>query len=80
MYSRVPAGGEGTVSAIWNAAYDLGMAAGALCAGPVVGLAGYSVTFGLSAAIMLPALVIARRIRPAVGIREARPAAVEAGA
>jgi predicted MFS family arabinose efflux permease len=80
MYSRVPAGGEGTVSAIWNAAYDLGMAAGALCAGPVVGLAGYSVTFGLSAAIMLPALVIARRTRPAVGIREARHAAIEAGA
>ena len=30
MYARVPAGGEGAVSAIWNAAYDLGMAAGAL--------------------------------------------------
>ena len=28
MYARVPAGAEGPVSAIWNAAYDLGMAAG----------------------------------------------------
>ena len=26
MYARVPAGGESAVSAIWNAAYDLGMA------------------------------------------------------
>ncbi len=35
MYARVPAGGESAVSAIWNAAYDLGMAAGALGAGLV---------------------------------------------
>jgi predicted MFS family arabinose efflux permease len=64
MYERVSAGGAGTVSAIWNAAYDLGMAAGALCAGPVIGLAGYSVTFGLTAVVMLPALALVRRDRP----------------
>ncbi|HEX5116737.1 MAG TPA: MFS transporter [Pseudonocardiaceae bacterium] len=61
MYARAAAGGEGMVSAIWNAAYDLGMAAGALCAGPLVGMAGYSVTFGVTAAIMLPALALVRR-------------------
>jgi predicted MFS family arabinose efflux permease len=63
MYARVSTGGEGAVSAIWNAAYDLGMAAGALCAGPLIGLAGYSVTFGLTAAVMLPALALVRRDR-----------------
>jgi predicted MFS family arabinose efflux permease len=66
MYARVTAGGEGTVSAIWNAAFDLGMAAGALCAGPVIGLAGYSVTFGLTAAVMLPALVLVGRDRASI--------------
>jgi predicted MFS family arabinose efflux permease len=64
MYERVSQGGEGTVSAIWNAAYDLGMAAGALCAGPVIGLAGYAVTFGLTAVIMLPTLAVIRHDRP----------------
>jgi predicted MFS family arabinose efflux permease len=63
MYAGVAAGGEGAVSAIWNAAYDLGMAAGALGAGPMIGLAGYSVTFGLTAAVMLPALALVRRDR-----------------
>jgi predicted MFS family arabinose efflux permease len=64
MYERASPGGEGTVSAIWNAAYDLGMAAGALCAGPVIGLAGYAVTFGLTATIMLPTLAVIRHDRP----------------
>jgi predicted MFS family arabinose efflux permease len=58
MYARVPDGGESTVSAIWNAAYDLGMAAGALGAGLVVASIGYSATFALSAAVMLPALIV----------------------
>jgi predicted MFS family arabinose efflux permease len=61
MYTRAGSGGEGAVSAIWNAAFDLGMAAGALCAGPLVGLVGYSATFGLAAVVMLPALVLVRR-------------------
>jgi predicted MFS family arabinose efflux permease len=63
MYARVPAGGEGTVSAIWNAAYDLGMAAGALGAAFMVTSVGYSMTFILTAALALPALALVRRDR-----------------
>ena len=63
MFARVPAGAEGAVSAIWNAAYDLGMAAGALGAGLVVASIGYPATFVLTAAVMLPALVLVRRDR-----------------
>ena len=58
MYKRVPAGGEMTVSAVWNASYDLGMAGGALGAGLVVGAAGYPATFVLTAVAMVPALVL----------------------
>lgn len=63
MYARVPAGGEGAVSAIWNAAYDLGMAAGALGAGLVVASVGYSAVFVMTAVVVLPALVLVRRDR-----------------
>ncbi|MER7282217.1 MFS transporter [Dactylosporangium sp. NPDC000244] len=65
MFNRVPAGGENTVSAIWNSAYDLGMAAGAMAAGLIVGAAGYPATFLLTAALMLPALPLIRRDRRA---------------
>jgi len=61
MYNRVPAGGESAVSAIWNAAYDLGMAAGALGAGLVITSAGYPATFVLTAVLILPALFLTRR-------------------
>lgn len=63
MYARVPEGGESAVSAIWNAAYDLGMAAGALGAALVVASVGYPATFALTAALILPAVAIARRDR-----------------
>jgi MFS family permease len=63
MYARVPSGGESAVSAIWNAAYDLGMAVGALCAGLVVASVGYGTTFVLTAVAMLPALFLVRRDR-----------------
>jgi predicted MFS family arabinose efflux permease len=55
MYARVPAGGEGAVSAIWNAAYDLGLAAGALGAGLLITSIGYPATFVLTAVALLPA-------------------------
>ena len=45
MYVRVPAAGYGTVSAIWNGAYDLGMAAGAIAVGGLVTLTGFSAAF-----------------------------------
>ncbi|MBP2330471.1 putative MFS family arabinose efflux permease [Kibdelosporangium banguiense] len=63
MYARVPAGGEGAVSAIWNAAYDLGMAAGALGAGLLVASVGYPATFILTAIATLPAFLLIRRDR-----------------
>jgi predicted MFS family arabinose efflux permease len=63
MYARVPAGVESAVSAIWNAAYDLGMAGDALCAGLLVTSIGYPMTFVLTAAMMLPALTVVRRDR-----------------
>lgn len=60
MYARAD-GSEDVVSAIWNAAYDLGMAAGALVAGLLVVHAGYAATFALAALVMVPAMVAARR-------------------
>lgn len=61
MYTRASAGEEGAVSAIWNTAYDLGMAAGAFGAGLTVTTLGYPTTFVLTAAALLPALALVRR-------------------
>jgi predicted MFS family arabinose efflux permease len=63
MFARAPEGSEGAVSAIWNASYDLGMAAGALGAGLVVAHVGYAVTFVLTALVMVPGVGLARRDR-----------------
>ncbi len=63
MFARAPEGSEGVVSAIWNASYDLGMAAGALGAGLVVAHVGYAATFVLAALVMLPGIAVARRDR-----------------
>ncbi|WP_328543305.1 MFS transporter [Streptomyces sp. NBC_00117] len=60
MYSRVPASGYGTVSALWNVAYDAGMGIGAVGFGTVAGLTGYPWAFVLTAFLMLTALVPAR--------------------
>jgi hypothetical protein len=51
--------------AVWNIAYDLGMAAGAFGAGLVVAPIGYSWTFVLAALAMLPVL---RLLAPDPGI------------
>jgi ribosomal protein S18 acetylase RimI-like enzyme len=67
MYSRVPASGYGTVSALWNFAYDAGMGVGAVGFGAVAGLTGYPWAFALTAALMLTALA------PAWYDRAARP-------
>ena len=61
MYARVPAAEYGTVSAIWNGAYDLGMGAGAIAVGALVAFTGFSAAFLVVAASMLPALALARR-------------------
>ena len=48
---------------MWNAAYDLGMAAGAGTVGLVAALTGYPLAFLCTAAAMLPALLLAGRVR-----------------
>jgi MFS family permease len=61
MYARVPAAGYSTVSAVWNAAYDIGMAIGAIGVGLMITWTGFSPAFLIIAAAMVPALVMAHR-------------------
>jgi MFS family permease len=61
MFARAEDGSEGVVSAIWNAAYDLGMAAGALGAGLLVAHVGFAALFVLAALVMVPGVAAARR-------------------
>ncbi|QKG26955.1 MFS transporter [Actinomadura verrucosospora] len=61
MYARVPRSGYGTVSALWNLAYDAGMGAGALGFGLVAGRTGYPWAFVLTAALLTAALPVALR-------------------
>jgi predicted MFS family arabinose efflux permease len=61
MYARVPAAAYSTVSAVWNAGYDVGMAVGALGVGLLTAATGFTPAFLAVAATMLPVLVLARR-------------------
>ncbi|MBO2457706.1 MFS transporter [Actinomadura violacea] len=61
MYARTPRSGYGTVSALWNLAYDAGMGAGALGFGLVAGRTGYPWAFVLTAALLAAALPVALR-------------------
>jgi predicted MFS family arabinose efflux permease len=61
MYARSSREAYSTVSAIWNAAYDAGMGAGAMGIGLLVGHTGYPGAFLLTAALVVPALLPARR-------------------
>ena len=61
MYARSPQGAYDAVSAIWNAAYDAGMGAGATGIGLFVAHTGYPAAFLLTAAMVIPALIPARR-------------------
>jgi MFS family permease len=63
MLDRVAPSGYGTVSAIWNAAYDASMGLGAAAFGLLAGPAGYPTAFALTAAVMLVALVPVRAER-----------------
>jgi predicted MFS family arabinose efflux permease len=63
MYARVPSSGHTAVSAIWNAAYDAGMGAGAIGMGLLTGRAGYPGVFLLTGALVIMALLPARRER-----------------
>jgi len=80
MYARVPESGYGTVSALWNLAYDAGMGLGAAGFGAVAAQTGYPASFGLTAALMLGALAPALRDRRAAdGRRADRDGNVAAG-
>jgi MFS family permease len=57
MYARVPRSGYGTVSALWNLAYDGGMGLGAVGFGAAAARTGYPAAFALTAALMLLALL-----------------------
>ncbi|MET9958244.1 MFS transporter [Streptomyces sp. NPDC006326] len=56
MYARVPVAGYGTVSALWNGAYDAGMGAGAAAFGWLAAGTDYPWAFALTAVGMLCAL------------------------
>jgi predicted MFS family arabinose efflux permease len=64
MLDRVPAKEYGTVSALWNLAYDLGIGLGATGFGLIVVHTGYPAAFGLTAALMLLPLLGGRATRP----------------
>ncbi|MGI5458184.1 MFS transporter [Streptomyces sp. CA-249302] len=63
MYARVSPSSYGTVSALWNLAYDGGMGVGAAGFGVLAGLTGYPWAFATTAALMLAALAPALRDR-----------------
>jgi predicted MFS family arabinose efflux permease len=57
MLGRVAPSGFGTVSAIWNLAYDLGIGAGAFGFGVVAAQTGYPAAFAVMAVLVLAGLV-----------------------
>jgi predicted MFS family arabinose efflux permease len=63
MFDRVPASGYGTVSALWNIAYDGGLGLGAAGFGVLAAATGYPAAFGLTAALVLAAVAPAWRDR-----------------
>lgn len=63
MYSRVPASGYSTVTALWNFAYDAGMGLGAVSFGVLAGRTGYPLAFTFTAVLMLTAIGPAWRDR-----------------
>jgi predicted MFS family arabinose efflux permease len=63
MLSRVSAPSYGTVSAVWNMAYDFGYGAGPTGFGLLAAATGYPTAFAVTAALMLTALSPARRAR-----------------
>ncbi|WP_406841337.1 MFS transporter [Streptomyces sp. AHU1] len=68
MYARVPASGYGTVSALWNLAYDGGMGVGALGFGLLAAPAGPAAAFAATGVLMLAALTPALRDRRAAAL------------
>ena len=76
MVERAPASGHGTVSALWNLAYDLGYGTGPLVFGVVLAGVGYQAGIVLTGVVMLTALVPAwRDLTARTGLRHVRAAA-----
>jgi predicted MFS family arabinose efflux permease len=65
MFSRASTSEYGTVSAVWNLAYDAGLGAGAAGFGVVAAQTGYPVAFALTATLVLGGLAPAWRDRMA---------------
>jgi predicted MFS family arabinose efflux permease len=65
MFQRVPRSDYGTVSAVWNLAYDAGLGLGAVGFGVLAAQTGYSLAFVLTGVLMLAAVVPAWRDRRA---------------
>jgi predicted MFS family arabinose efflux permease len=63
MLQRVPPSRYGSVSATWNAAYDLGWGAGSMGIGVVVSGLGYPAGFATAAVLVVTALPMAFRSR-----------------
>jgi MFS family permease len=64
MYAGADPAAYGAVAAVWNAAYDGGMAAGAFAVGMLVPLTGFPPAFLVTAALMGLALLAVRPSRP----------------
>ena len=75
MFDQVPASEYDTVSAVWNIAYDTGLGVGGAGFGVLAAQTGYPAAFGITAALMLAALVPAWRGRVRTGRVERRAAA-----
>jgi predicted MFS family arabinose efflux permease len=69
MLNRVDPSGYGTVSAIWNLAFDLGIGVGAFGFGVVAAQTGYPAAFAVTALLVLAALVPIWRDRAAPAAR-----------
>jgi MFS family permease len=63
MFSRASPSAFGTVSAIWNLAFDAGLGVGAAGFGAIAAQSSYPIAFALTAGLMLAALVPAVRDR-----------------
>jgi predicted MFS family arabinose efflux permease len=63
MFEHAPASEYDAVSAVWNIAYDAGLALGGAGFGVLAARAGYPAAFGVAGALMALALVPARRGR-----------------
>jgi len=65
MFDRVSRAGYGTVSALWNLAYDAGLGLGAAGFGVLAAQTGYPTAFAVTAALVLAALAPAWHDRTA---------------